>query len=437
MPVQRFPSEPVDATPLAQPIIFEPSKKVAKNRLMKSAMTEGLATWNGKDIQKRGVPTKETIELYRRWGEGANSFGLIVTGNIDVEYDQLDAVGDMIITLQDSFSGPRFEAFKKLAAAGKSNGSLFLGQVSHPGRQLFEYIRKDTISASDIRLDINHVIASFVHAAEYLSAAGFDGMELHAAHGYLLAQFLSPVSNKRTDAYGGSLRNRMRIIAEIAEGIRASERVPEDFMLAAKINSVEFQQGGFSPEDARELCQILQDEVEFDMIELTGGDWELFGMAWERESTKKREAFFIEFADLIMPGFGPAPRKTKAYITGGLRPVAAMVKVLDIMDGVGLARPSAQEPRIANDILEGRIASAIMPSKPVEDIGSGLRVAGTQMTQIGKGQEPFNASDDRAVQDYLKDLDKWMEDMMADGDKLEHYGYIKLSTEQRLYGEAY
>ncbi|RFU25204.1 hypothetical protein B7463_g11138, partial [Scytalidium lignicola] len=431
---------------------------------MKSAMTEGLATWSPKDIEKRGIPTSETIELYRRsgisrWGEGTNSFGLIMTGNIDVEYDQLDAIGDMIITLKDPLYGPRFEAFQTLAAGAKANGSLFLGQVSHPGRQLLERVRKYTISASDIRLapkeggpfgpmeysiprpatqaDINHVVASFAYAAEYLSAAGFDGIELHAAHGYLLAQFLSPVSNKRTDGYGGSLRNRMRIIVEIADAIRANLRVPKDFILAAKINSVEFQEGGFSPQEAGELCHILQDEVNFDFIELSGGNWESFGMTWERESTKKREAFFLEFAELVMPAFGPTPRKTKAYLTGGLRSVSAMTKVLEIMDGVGLARPSAQEPRIANDILEGRVTSAIKPVKLVEDIGMGLRLAGTQLKQIGKGEEPFNASDETEVQYYLKDMDIWYQKLLADENKLEHHGYINLTTKQRVYGEAY
>ena len=377
-----------------------------------------------------------------------------MTGNVDIEYDQLDAIADMVITQKDQTSGPRFEAFKALATAAKAHGSLIVAQVTHPGRQLSSNLRKDTISASAIPLntakmpggrkfatpreatqaDIDHVVAGFVHAAEYLAAAGFDGMELHSAHGYLLAQFLSRTSNKRTDKYGGSLRNRTRIVEEIARGVRASPAVPKDFVLGAKLNSVEFQEDGFTPEESRELCTILQDEVAFDFLELSGGTYEELGMNWERESTRKREAFFLEFADLVVPGLGPAPRKTKVYITGGLRTVGAMVKALDVVDGVGLGRPAAQEPRIANDILEGRVSGAIRPVNAVEDVSMGLAVAGVQIGQVGRGEEPFDTSDEKAVESYLQDLKKWGADLAADGDKLEKYGFPTLTAEQRPYG---
>ncbi|GAD91489.1 hypothetical protein NECHADRAFT_82011 [Paecilomyces variotii No. 5] len=457
MAPNRWPSNPVDVAPLAQPLHFHPSGKIAKNRLLKTAMTEGLATWSAKNIEERGMPTKETIELYRRWGEGTNTYGMIETGNIDVEYDQLDAIGDMIITLKDPLSGRRFEAFQALAAAGKAGGALMIGQVSHPGAQLLAHIRKDAISASDVQLpplkgplgefyakaraalqsDIDHVVASFVHAAEYLAAAGFDGMQLHAAHGYLLAQFLSQRMNKRTDAYGGSIRNRMRIIVDICKGIRTSKAISRDFIVGIKLNSVEFQEGGLSPEEARELCGILAaDEAGFDYIELSGGTWHSFGMSWERESTRRREAFFLEFADLIVPALGPPPRRTKVYITGGLRSAEAMVQALDVVDGVGLARPTAQEPRIASDILNGRVLSAIRPTKELENISMGLRLAATQIGQIGKGEEPFDASDESMARDFLPDQEKWYQAMLADGDKLEHHGYVHLSTPQRPYGEA-
>ncbi|KAH7303283.1 NADH:flavin oxidoreductase/NADH oxidase [Stachybotrys elegans] len=454
MPVQRWPAVPADVLPLAQPLKLEPSGKIAKNRLMKASMAEGLATWSAKDISARGIPTKETIKLYQSWGEGKNSFGIINTGNIAIEYDMMNSVGDMVITIKDPPVGPRFEAFKALAAAAKAHGSLVLGQVAHPGGQLSDRIRKDTFAPSAIQLpplehyggyaapreatqaDIDHVVASFAHAAAYLAAAGFDGMELHGGHGYLLAQFLSPRFNKRTDAYGGSLTNRLRIILDIAAAVHGSPGVPKDFILALKLNSVEFQEGGMTPSEARDMCAALAD-AEFDFIELTGGNWENFGMTWERESTIKREGFFLEFADVVVPGLGPAPRRTKAFITGGMRSAAAMVDALKTVDGVGLARPAAQEPRIARDILEGRITSAIRPIEGLEDLGRGFRLAGTQLTQVGKGEEPFDASDKKLADSYLLDFDKWYKDLLDDGDKLEHHGYIRLSTEQRPYGQAY
>jgi 2,4-dienoyl-CoA reductase-like NADH-dependent reductase (Old Yellow Enzyme family) len=366
----------------------------------------------------------------------------------------MNSVGDMVITIKDSPVGPRFEAFKALATAAKAHGSLILGQVAHPGGQLFERIRKDTFAPSAIQLppleqygayaltreatqaDIDHVVFSFAHAAGYLAAAGFDGMELHGGHGYLLAQLLSRRFNKRTDAYGGSLMSRLRIILDAATAVRGSPGVPKDFILALKLNSVEFQDGGMTPSEARDMCAALAD-AEFDFIELTGGNWENFGMAWERESTLKREGFFLEFADVVVPGLGPTPRRTKAFITGGMRSAAAMVDALKTVDGVGLSRPAAQEPRIARDILEGRITSAIRPIEGLEDLGRGFRLAGTHLTQIGKGEEPFDASNKQMAENYLRDFDKWYKDLLDDGDKLEHHGYINLSTKQRPYGQTY
>lgn len=383
-----------------------------------------------------------------RWGEGANSYGVILTGNVDIEYDHLDAIGDLIITRKDPLSGPRFEGFQAIAAAAKANGSLILAQVTHPGRQVDSKLTKEAISASALPLadkmgrsfakpreatqaDIDHIVASFVHAAEYLAAAGFDGMELHSAHGYLLSQFISRTTNQRTDAYGGSLRNRTRIVVEIARGVRSSPAVPADFVLGAKLNSVEFQTDGLTTEEARELCAILQDEhgAAFDFLELSGGTYEELGMKWERESTRKREAFFLEFADLVVPGLGPpSQRRTKVYITGGLRTVGAMVRALDVVDGVGIGRPATQEPNFANDLLEGRVTGAIKPFGPLEDISVGLALSGTQIQQIGSGEEPFDSGDEAAATSYLANLQQWAADMAADGDKLERYGYPKFTA---------
>lgn len=136
--------------------------------------------------------------------------------------------------------------------------------------------------------EINKIVDSFAHAAEYLEKAGYDGIQLHGAHGYLLAQFLSPTTNKRTDKYGGSIANRVRIILEIAAECR--KRVKPDFILGIKINSVEFQDQGFSPEDAGRLCQSLQ-EAQFDYVELSGGTYESLAFVHKRESSKKTRIF--------------------------------------------------------------------------------------------------------------------------------------------------
>jgi 2,4-dienoyl-CoA reductase-like NADH-dependent reductase (Old Yellow Enzyme family) len=234
-------------------------------------MTERISTWHPTDLPARGIPTPELVNIYRRWGEA--SLGTILTGNIMIDYDQLEAPGNMIIPPKAPFDGERFEGFKQLATEAKKHGSIIVGQVSHPGRQVEDRIQKDPVSASDILLvnkllgqtfakphaasqqEIHDIVENFAHAAEYLDKAGFDGIQLHGAHGYLLAQFLSGRTNHRTDSYGGSLANRARIIVEIAKAVQS--RVSNGFVLGIKLNSVEFQEKGFQPEEARGKCPGL------------------------------------------------------------------------------------------------------------------------------------------------------------------------------------
>ena len=293
--------------------------------------------------------------------------------------EHLEAPGNPIIPEDAPFSGERFEAFQKLAAEAKAHGNLIVGQLSHPGRQTPEFIQPHPISASDVQLesrlgmtfakprpmtkeDIKNVTNQFVHAAEYLYKAGYDGAQLHGAHGYLIAQLLSPSTNQRTDGYGGSLENRSRLILEIAQEIR--KRVPKSFILGIKINSVEFEQKGFDTEECKQLCASLE-KNEFDFVELSGGTYQELAFAHKRESSKKREAFFLDFAEVIVPALS----KTKVYVTGGLRSVEAMVNALKTVDGVGLARPACQEFRLPNDILSGKVNASIQSGLDEQDFG--------------------------------------------------------------------
>ncbi|WYZ42061.1 hypothetical protein EsH8_V_000956 [Colletotrichum jinshuiense] len=448
----RYESAAVSPEPLGRPLTFPFSNKTAKNRFLKSAMAENLATWSGSEPSKRGVPTPELVEVYRRWGEGPNNFGVVVTGNIDIEFDYMSGIGDMIITPECEPVGERFEGFKAVAAAGRADGSLLLAQVTHAGRQVQKKIQPNPISASAVKLepkmgmefgtpreatkqDIARVIEGFAHAAEYLDKAGFDGIQLHAAHGYLIAQFLSRTTNKRTDEYGvQTLENRTRLIADIGRAIRA--RTSPGFILAAKLNSVEFQDGGVTPDEARELCASLSG-LGFDFLEISGGTFEELGMTWEKESTRQREGFFLEFADTVVKGLGSdaESRRTKAYIVGGMRTVGAMVKALDVVDGVALGRPAAQEFRVTSDILEGRTAGVIRPVEMMEnDFGFGLAAALAHIRQVSKGQEPFDASDPATVGTFAADMQEWYGKLIADGDKLEHHGGVDFSGKTLPYG---
>jgi len=151
MAPDRYLSDSSDASPLGKPLKFEFSGKTASNRFLKGAMTERLSSWDPKDFKKRGIPSKNLVNVYKRWGEG--QFGQLLTGNIMIEYDQLEAMGNPIIPRDAEYSGPRFEAFKDLATAAKAHGSLIVGQVSHPGRQVENRIQKNPVSASDVQLE--------------------------------------------------------------------------------------------------------------------------------------------------------------------------------------------------------------------------------------------------------------------------------------------
>lgn len=443
----RYESSSSDAAPLGEPIHFPFANRSAPNRFLKGAMTERLSSWDPKDFSKRGVPSDNLINAYRRWGEGG--IGLILTGNVMLFPDQLEAMGNPIIPLDDNkFSGERFEQFKKMAEVSKAHGSLIVAQLSHPGRQCENRIQPDPVSASDVQLEgnvlgmnfnkphaatqqeIDRIIEGFAHAAEYCHKASYDGVELHGAHGYLLAQFLSETTNKRTDKYGGSLENRARIIVEIAQAIR--KRVPKDFILGIKMNSVEFQEKGFQPEEAKALCQILE-QNEFDFVELSGGTYEKLAFGHKRESTKKRESFFLDFAEQIVPGLS----KTKVYVTGGFKSVGAMVdavKPKGMVDGVGLARPLCQEPRFCKDVLDGKITGAIKLKADDSDFGLTNVIAGSQIRQLGKDQEPMDASKQENIEAFMKDMGHWSEEMSKDKN-MEKFGYIDFENVQAVpYG---
>ncbi|KAF2133830.1 FMN-linked oxidoreductase [Dothidotthia symphoricarpi CBS 119687] len=445
MAPRRYEAEKKDVSALGKPLDFAFSKKTARNRFLKGAMTERISSWDAKDLEARGIPSKNLCNVYRRWGEG--EYGIILTGNIMIEYDHLEAAGNPIIPRGSKYEGERFERFKELATQSKKHGSLIVGQVSHPGRQVTENIQKNPLSASDVHLegnvmgmtfakpraateeDIKNIIEGFAHAAEYLEKAGYDGIELHGAHGYLLAQFLAPSTNQRTDKYGGSLENRARIIIEITNEIR--RRTSSSFIVGIKLNSVEFQEKGFDTQEAITLCKTLEDNS-FDFVELSGGTYEQLAFGHKRESTKKREAFFLEFAEKITPSLS----KTRTYVTGGFKTAAAMVDALSTVDGVGLARPTTQEPEIARQIIAGEINAAIDQLTDDNDFGITNVASGTQIRQMGKDQQPIDLSDEKNFEAFQKDMGTWGKGMAEDktGSK---YGYVDIESVQAVpYGTA-
>ncbi|GAA5872565.1 hypothetical protein JCM16303_004565 [Sporobolomyces ruberrimus] len=381
---------------IAESITFSYSGKVAPTRTLKSAMSERLCSFSEDQPETRGKVSQEYIKLYEEWGKG--SIGLIVLGNIPIDYEGLEGRGNMSIDERSAFD--HVENLRETIKRAKAHGSLVIGQLTHGGRQTPIDVTGDKapVSASDITCpslgfinfnqprpltveEIKTLVQKWAYAAEVLYKAGADGAQLHGAHGYLLSQFLSARTNKRTDAYGGSFENRSRIVFECIAEVK--KRVPRDFLLSMKLNSADFDEGGMTGEESADLWARLDEHL--DLIELSGGSYESFEEAWgyshnKKASTIKRDAFFIEFADNIRPRL----KKTKLCVTGGFRTKKAMNEALEegVVDLVGLGRPLCAEPFLVRDMVEGRSEGA-RPNVAPPMMQTPLAVA--QIGAIAKG----------------------------------------------------
>jgi 2,4-dienoyl-CoA reductase-like NADH-dependent reductase (Old Yellow Enzyme family) len=331
-----------------------PCGSTLNNRIVKAAMTEGLA-----DNSDR--PTQSLNNLYRRWSAGGA--GLLLTGNIMVDRRYLERGGNMVLE-DDRHLGDYIE----LAKAGKTNGNAFWAQLNHPGRQCTRLVNSEPIGPSDIQLklggnyarpramtesDIENVIARFTTSAALVQQAGFDGVQIHSAHGYLLSQFLSPLSNQRQDQWGGTLENRTRLLLAIVRSVR--ERVGTSFPISVKLNSADFQQGGFELEDCQHVAHCLGEE-DIDLLEISGGTYE--SLIWmdnseKRDGTLQREAFFLQYAEAIRKH-----TSTPMMITGGFRHLATMEHALATVttDMIGIARPFCIDPDFPKKLFLQSIA---------------------------------------------------------------------------------
>jgi len=336
-------------SPLSQELKLR-SGAVLKNRICKSAMNEAIATGEGRVVRQFEV-------LYRTWAEGGS--GLLVTGNVMV--DKRHANEPLAVAVENREDALLLELWAK---AAKSQGGQIWAQLNHPGKQSPRFLNDAPVAPSAIPLasdmfipprelsetEIKDIINRFTTTAEILKEAGFDGVQLHGAHGYLISQFLSPNHNKRTDAWGGSLENRMRFVTEIYKSIRA--KLGKKFSIGIKLNSSDFQKGGFTNEESIEVCKNL-DKLGIDMIEISGGSWEnpVNRKGNLKESTKKREAYFLEFAEQLKQAV-----KAPIMVTGGFRSQKAMNDAIEsgAIDVVGLARPLAVDPNMPNKLLKGR-----------------------------------------------------------------------------------
>ncbi|MCB2112487.1 MAG: NADH:flavin oxidoreductase/NADH oxidase family protein [Parvularculaceae bacterium] len=349
-----------------------------KNRLVKAAMTEGLA-----DRRNRSTPRLEN--LYRRWAQGGA--GALVTGNVQVDRRYLERPGNIAIDGPQDDTAMR--ALERLAGASADTGAEIFVQLSHAGRQTPKYINKRPVAPSDVALqlpggqfgapraltheEIEDVIDRFALAASVCKAAGFAGVQIHGAHGYLISEFLNPIANRRSDDWGGGLDNRARLLMRVVSAVRA--KVGSGFPVAVKLNSSDFQKGGFSFDECLQVIEWLN-EVGIDFLEISGGSYEqpkmmdIEGMEPpenERASTKAREAYFLAYAD-------EAARVAKMplMVTGGFRSRDAIDEALHsgAADLVGLARPLCVDPDICAKLLSGEADAAPRSEKTLR-LGEG------------------------------------------------------------------
>lgn len=316
-----------------------PCGYVVKNRIAKAACTEHLAENNGN-------PNEKHFKLYSVW----KGLGLNLTGNIMLDRENLEGEGNIIIDEKTPF-----DLVKKWANSGEN---LWL-QIGHAGAQS---LSKKALSPSGIQIksrnrsftkpipmtleEIENLKSRYCYVSKLAKEAGFKGIQIHSAHGYLLNQFLSPNLNIREDKYGGSLENRMRLLLEIIQEVRIE--VGNEYPISVKMNSSDGNSRRLTEEDRIKICLELE-KVGVDLIEISGGS----AIKPLMKGIEREVNTFAPFAyKLREKGL-----KCPLMLTGGIRDVNTMNKLIEegIVDIIGLGRPLLANPNLGVELLNGKI----------------------------------------------------------------------------------
>lgn len=378
---------------LSDPLTL-PSGLTLPHRIAKAPMTENLA-----DSDHQATPALEAV--YRRWAAGAAG-GLLVTGNLMVDRRYLERSRNVV-------ADERLDVARLARVREASGHSPLIAQLSHPGRQTNRFITGRPLApsaeAGAVRMaglfakpraledgEIETIVAGFGASARRCEEAGFEGVQVHAAHGYLLAQFLSPYVNRRSDRWGGDLEGRSRALVEAVRAVRAS--TGDGFTVAVKLNSSDFRHGGFTEDDAEQVVRMLVEEG-VDLVEISGGTYEnpaLFGevdeLTEERGPAGHKEAYFAGFARRVRETAGRVP----VMLTGGIRTRATMEQLLEDggVDLIGLGRPLAVDPDLTGRLLAGEDGRPL----PRYTLPTVAGLAGesewyeTQIARMGRGKDP-------------------------------------------------
>lgn len=405
--------------PLAAPLAL-PGGQVLPNRLAKSALSEQLG-------DRRNRVSDDLVGLYAAWASGTP--GLLVTGNVMVDRRHLGEPRNVVVDDDRDLDGLR-----RWHAAAASRGTKVWMQLNHPGRQAMRIAGTPPVAPSAVRAnlpgfvtpreltsgEIEEIVERFGRAAAVAERAGFDGAQIHGAHGYLVSQFLSPRSNVRDDDWGGTPEKRSRFLVEVVRAVRAA--TSPGFAVGLKLNSADFQRGGFSEEESMAVVERLDAEG-LQLLEISGGTYEspammaaggrdargeratpqdgaalAAGRAEDRDeavpdgrrrSTIEREAYFLEYAVAVR-------ERTSAplMVTGGFRSAAAMRDAVSsgATDVVGLGRPFSLLPELPAAVLHHgleRLPDAD-PRIGVRTVDSavGLYWHTRQLQRIGAGRRP-------------------------------------------------
>ncbi len=332
-----------------QPLTL-PCGQRLKNRFFKSAMSEGMAN-------KHHEPTEQLINIYKRWAEGGTS--VVVTGNVMISKEALGEPGNVVLNETSDL-----KPFKQWATEGSKHQTQLWMQINHPGRQAPKSVVKQPLAPSAVSLkrkfgglfkrpialkehEIQMIIQQFITTAKLAKAAGFSGVQIHAAHGYLISQFLSPKINQRHDHYGGSLDNRMRLLIEIYQGMR--KQLGTDYPIAMKLNIADFIEGGFSKNESLYVMEKMAD-LGIDLIELSGGNYE--NPIMTEKKSKPQESYFLQDAKAIQNRLS-----IPIAVTGGFRSKEHMNEALKTQKTslIGLARPLVLYPDLTNRFLNNKL----------------------------------------------------------------------------------
>lgn len=349
-----------------------------KNRLIKSAMSDSLGDGEGNT-------TEAQMRLYERWALGGVALSLI--GEVQTSPHYPEKPGNLVLGPDADLS-----AVKALAKRGSANGAHIWPQLGHAGALAHGPISNpkgpSPLDVEGLRCDgmslqeITELPKSYAQAAILAQKAVFGGVQIHAGHGFLLSQFVSPLFNHRTDAYGGAVEGRFRIIREVIDAVR--QAVGASFPIGIKINSTDKLQGGLTPEDAIEVVRLL-DKTSIDIIDVSGGTY-FPGATSSSDGASSSGPYFIDFAKRAKE-----LTSIPIMLTGGFetREQAENALADGSADAISLARALALNPSLPNTWMSEKGGDPKFPMFDAPPRGGVTAWYSMRLTALGENNEKY------------------------------------------------